>query len=125
MHVHDHFLFAAIEVASGDYGEHWIPILAKATALSSDSDSSGLDNDFSEGNSTNGSDHGGHSYALTSGNSKHNGSNGHDTTVTLLPDTHGGYVPDDETWGPKFWNQFTTLLKRSFLCVSRDMVNCS
>ncbi len=117
-----------IEVSSGDYGRHWIPILVKATALSSDSDSSGLDNDFSERNSSRNSGHAGEEYTIVPANSAQRRpeiGNG-EVVVSLIPpktDSRTSVATfEEESRVGKFWNQFSTLLKRSFLCVSRDMV---
>ncbi|ODM93202.1 ATP-binding cassette sub-family G member 1 [Orchesella cincta] len=116
------------DFASGDYGDQWIAILAKATALSSDSDSSGLANDCSDGASEGMEDR-----SITPpgkpkifkpdvGDSNYE----KEVAVTLIEsEANPKYimksVHDDSRLG-LFSNQFFTLLRRSFLCVSRDMM---
>ncbi|CAG7838161.1 unnamed protein product [Allacma fusca] len=117
----------AIEAASGDYGEQWIGMLAKATALSTDSESSGLANDCS--GSENASEVVDAS-TLTSrkmSGFKLGDKDDKDAVVTLMPPME----PDEDTTGSlgsidgdcrcgRFWNQFITLYKRSFICIMRD-----
>ena len=124
--------FAVIEVASGDYGDQWASILAKAIALSSDSDSSGLANDCS--GSENASEHS--SLAGTTGKKvpalKAGDKQDKDLVVTLMPPMESddsstpmgslGSINGDCRCG-RFWNQFSTLFKRSFVCIMRDTVS--
>jgi len=115
-------------VASGDYGDQWIPILAKATTLSSDSDSSGLANDCS------GSDNvseciedrsltppTGRNGSVKRRDLDMEGKDGKEVTVSLMDSDSKETIEEDCRCG-KFMNQFVTVLKRSFLCVSRDMM---
>jgi hypothetical protein len=101
----------------------------KATSLSSDSDSSGLDHDFSEPNSSRDSGNVGQEYTITpaSGNRRNENGNG-EVAVNLLTgkdsDSKTSVLTfEEEGRAGKFWNQFSTLIQRSFLCVSRDMVS--
>ena len=126
-------LILVIEVASGDYGDQWASILAKAIALSSDSDSSGLANDCS--GSENASEHS--SLAGTTGKKvvpalKAGDKQDKDLVVTLMPPMESddsstpmgslGSINGDCRCG-RFWNQFSTLFKRSFVCIMRDTVS--
>jgi hypothetical protein len=102
-------------------------MLVKATSLSSDSDSSGLANDCSdpEGSSEN------IDGESINGTYKPRLELGKDTDVIvslMTPMDNGGIDPlgsvdEDDSRIGKFSNQFITLLQRSFLCISRDMVN--
>lgn len=121
---------SVIEIASGDYGDQWISILGKATALSSDSDSSGLANDCSDGASEGMEDRSitppGKAKAYKPELIENGSSYDKEVAVTLIdsesdPKYIMKSVHDDSRIG-LFSNQFFTLLKRSFLCVSRDMV---
>ncbi|ODM94414.1 ATP-binding cassette sub-family G member 1 [Orchesella cincta] len=115
-----------IEIASGDYGNQWIGILAKATALSSDSDSSGVANDCSEDGSSEGIED--ESRITPSKKVKvfkqdvKNCSHEKEVAVSLIEmESSPKSVPKDSRL-ELFSNQFVTLLRRCFLCISRDMM---
>ncbi|XP_035704562.1 ATP-binding cassette sub-family G member 4 isoform X2 [Folsomia candida] len=116
----------AIEVASGDYGDHWISMLKKATALSSESDS-GLANDISDAED---SHHQVENSSLSAYQKDNKGldrigsSKDKDVSVALMsPDGDSEEtISSDDGRVYKFCNQFTVLLKRSFLCIYRDLM---
>ncbi|ODM94415.1 ATP-binding cassette sub-family G member 1 [Orchesella cincta] len=122
-----------IEIASGDYGNQWIGILANATALSSDSlissNSSGLANDCIEDGAL--EEVQDESITLTSKAKEFQrevGNINHDEEVTVIlieSESNPKCITTsvhDESRLAQFANQFFTLLRRSFLCISRDMM---
>lgn len=119
--------YTAIEVASGDYGEEWISRLTKATALMSDSESSGLANDLSDGEDECRSRSSGSASPSHRGKDKRAAKDS-DVVVALMG-TEMGDVESSETVVSedgrfrKFNNQFLVLLRRSFLCIYRDLVS--
>ena len=116
-------------MASGDYGEQWISMLAKAVSLSSDSDSSGLANDCSDGDGNSENIEEGRCITPTFKTGLEVEKGDKDVIVSLMNPTNGDSnetsmtsIQEDHRCA-KYANQFVTLLKRSFLCISRDMVS--
>jgi len=111
-----------------------VSMLVKATSLSSDSDSSGLANDCSDGEGSSEHIDEGNQMSFKARLQTENNKDKDTTIVSLMkrkkPDREGQDIltlddDDDESRIGKFCNQFATLYKRSFLCISRDMVRTS
>ncbi|CAG7825329.1 unnamed protein product [Allacma fusca] len=103
----------AIEVASGDYGEHWIPKLAKTNDMNANSiqaaevDVQSINKSPESPKAVNGVQNESFTVSITSSfedSDDSSDSSSQDGKVSI------------------YLNQFTTLFKRSFVCVSRDMM---